>query len=94
MRLHGVSTVGPVEVGVVQDQPYFETGVGAGNTDVFGVAQSDCLVEIGMIVAVKYGPNFVFFFEGVSFAFAVPDVGRSFRDCEGDAGGGFDDQVH
>ena len=53
--------VGLIVLTLVQDQPKFETWVGAANTDAVFFAKRHCFVESRMIVAVKHCPDLVVF---------------------------------
>jgi hypothetical protein len=66
MGLDLVPIIGSVIVGLVQDQPNFEAGVGPGDTNPSFLATSKRFGEMCVFVAVEHRPHFISLLEGVS----------------------------
>ena len=70
--LHRVTVFMPVEILFMQNQPEFDTWIGASNSDTGRFAIRHRLFELRMVIAVEHRPDLVVFLVGIFSAPSVP----------------------
>ncbi len=90
-----MATFCPVVILLVQNQPEFETRVGAADVDAASFAKRRRFVEVRMFISIEHGPDLVAFLERLLFSPTAPVESQSsgaldgfFRDGVRNAHGG------